>query len=545
MKITIAQLNYHIGNFEGNTNKMLAAIEEAKAAGSDIICFSELATCGYPPRDFLEFDDFINLAENAIKTLAAASHDIAIVVGSPSRNPVPEGKDLFNSVYFIYGGKVEFVQHKTLLPTYDIFDEYRYFEPAKKWGTHTFKGRRIALTVCEDIWDINTDNPLYNVVPLDEMMKDKPEFVINVSASPFSYKHAQDRLDIVRANVDRYNIPMFYINHCGAQTEILFDGGSIVMSANGDVYEEMPYFKECIKQYDLDEVIKGGQNKIQPKDKIQLIHDGLVMGLGDYFRKLGFTKAVLGLSGGIDSAVTLVLAARALGPENVRVLLMPSQFSSDHSIKDAEDLANNLGVKYDIIAIKEVYDVFLEKLSPLFEDKPFNVTEENIQARIRGILNMAISNKFGNILLNTTNKSEMAVGYGTLYGDLCGGLSVIGDVYKMDVFALARYMNKDGEVIPENSIVKPPSAELRPNQKDSDSLPDYEILDQILFQYIELSKDPQDIIDMGFDEALVRRTLRMVNINEFKRHQTAPVLRVSPKAFGMGRRMPIVGKYLS
>lgn len=545
MKITISQLNYHIGDFEGNTNKMLAAVEEAKTAGSDIICFSELATCGYPPRDFLEFDDFINLADAAIEKLCTASNDIAIVVGSPSRNPKPEGKDLFNSVYFIYGGKVEYVQHKTLLPTYDIFDEYRYFEPAKSWSTHTFKGRRIALTVCEDIWDINTDNPLYNVIPLDEMMKDKPEFIINVSASPFSYKHAQDRLDIVKANVDRYHIPMFYINHCGAQTEILFDGGSIVMSGNGDIYEELPYFTECTKHYDLESVIKGGQNNIQPKNKIELIHDGLVMGLGDYFRKLGFTKAILGLSGGIDSAVTLVLAARALGPENVRVLLMPSQFSSDHSIKDAEDLAKNLGVHYDIVPIKDLYDVFLDKLNPLFEDRPFNVTEENIQARIRGILNMAISNKFGNIVLNTTNKSEMAVGYGTLYGDLCGGLSVIGDVYKMDVFALARYMNKDGEVIPENSIIKPPSAELRPNQKDSDSLPDYEILDQILFQYIELRKDPQDIIDMGFEEAIVRRTLRLVNINEFKRYQTAPVLRVSPKAFGMGRRMPIVGKYLS
>ena len=261
--------------------------------------------------------------------------------------------------------------------------------------------------------------------------------------------------------------------------------------------------------------------------------------------KIGFQKAILGLSGGIDSAVTLVIAARALGPENVRVLLMPSQFSSDHSVKDAEDLANNLGVQYDIVPIKDIYDSFLEKLDPMFEGKEFNVAEENVQARIRGILNMAISNKFGNILLNTTNKSEMAVGYGTLYGDLCGGLSVIGDVYKMDVFALARFINKEKEIIPENTITKPPSAELRPNQKDSDSLPDYEILDKILYHYIEERKGPQDIIDMGYEEHIVRKTLRLVNINEFKRHQTAPVLRVSPKAFGMGRRMPIVGKYLS
>lgn len=545
MQITVAQLNYHIGNFEGNTKKMLEAVEDAKSAGSDIICFSELATCGYPPRDFLEFEDFINLAEESIEILAKASDQIAIVVGSPSRNPKPEGKDLFNSVYFLYGGKIEFVQHKTLLPTYDVFDEYRYFEPAKQWNTHTFKGKRIALTVCEDIWDVGVDNPLYTVIPLDEMIPDNPDFIINISASPFSYIHAEKRHDMIKANMDRYNIPIFYINHCGAQTELIFDGGSIVASGNGKIYEELPYFEECIRHFDLEKVEQNSEHNIHYKDKIELIHDGLILGLKDYFSKLGFTKAILGLSGGIDSAVTLVIAARALGPENVRVLLMPSQFSSDHSVKDAEDLAKNLGVQYDVVPIKDIYDTFLEKLNPMFEGRAFNVTEENIQARIRGVLNMAISNKFGNILLNTTNKSEMAVGYGTLYGDLCGGLSVIGDVYKMDVFALARYMNKGGEIIPENTITKPPSAELRPNQKDTDSLPDYKLLDQILFQYIEMEQSPQDIIEMGFNEQIVRKILRLVNINEFKRHQTAPVLRVSPKAFGMGRRMPIVGKYLS
>jgi NAD+ synthase (glutamine-hydrolysing) len=545
MQITVAQLNYHIGNFEGNTKKMLEAVEDAKSAGSDIICFSELATCGYPPRDFLEFEDFIYLAEESIEILAKASDQIAIVVGSPSRNPIPEGKDLFNSVYFLYGGKIEFVQHKTLLPTYDVFDEYRYFEPAKQWNTHTFKGKRIALTVCEDIWDVGVDNPLYTVIPLDEMIPDNPDFIINISASPFSYIHAEKRHDMIKANMDRYNIPIFYINHCGAQTELIFDGGSIVASGNGKIYEELPYFEECIRHFDLEKVEQNSEHNIHYKDKIELIHDGLILGLKDYFSKLGFTKAIIGLSGGIDSAVTLVIAARALGPENVRVLLMPSQFSSDHSVKDAEDLAKNLGVQYDVVPIKDIYDTFLEKLNPMFEGRAFNVTEENIQARIRGVLNMAISNKFGNILLNTTNKSEMAVGYGTLYGDLCGGLSVIGDVYKMDVFALARYMNKGGEIIPENTITKPPSAELRPNQKDTDSLPDYKLLDQILFQYIEMEQSPQDIIEMGFNEQIVRKILRLVNINEFKRHQTAPVLRVSPKAFGMGRRMPIVGKYLS
>jgi NAD+ synthase (glutamine-hydrolysing) len=545
MKITIAQLDYHIGNFEGNTSKMIAAIEEAKSAGSDIVCFSELATCGYPPRDFLEFDDFIRLSDESLQTLCSYAQDIAVIVGAPSHNKNPKGKSLFNSVYFITDGEIKFVQHKTLLPTYDIFDEYRYFEPAKSWEIVEYKGKKIALTVCEDIWDVGTDDPLYTIIPLDEMQKFKPDVIINVSASPFNYNHANTRIDTVRANVQRYGIPMFYINHVGAQTELIFDGGSIVMSHEGRLHDELPYFDECIRHYDLEEVIKSKKSSEQPKDKISLIHDAIVMGIKDYFRKLGFKQAVLGLSGGIDSAVTAVLAARALGNENVRVLLMPSQYSTGHSIDDAMALVNRLGFQHDIIAIKDIYDSFMQKLSAVFGDKPFNIAEENIQARVRGILNMAVSNKFGHILLNTTNKSEMAVGYGTLYGDLCGGLSVIGDVYKTEVYALAAYINKDEEIIPLNSIVKPPSAELRPNQKDSDSLPEYDILDPILYQYIEKRQGPQDIIDMGYDATLVRRILRLVNINEFKRYQTAPVLRVSSKAFGMGRRMPIVGKYLN
>ena len=545
MKISIAQLNYHIGNFEGNTAKMIEAIKAAKNVGTDIICFSELATCGYPPRDFLEFDDFIRLSDESIKTLCTHAHDIAIVVGAPSRNPEAKGKSLFNSVYFLANGRIEFVQHKTLLPTYDVFDEYRYFEPAKEWNILMYKGKKIALTVCEDIWDVGTDDPLYTVIPMDEMMKYSPDFMINVSASPFNYNHAASRIAVVKANVERYGVSMFYVNHCGAQTELIFDGGSIVMSKNGALHDELPYFEESIRHYDLNEVDAGGSIQEQPKEKIALIHDAIVLGIKDYFKKLGFTKAVLGLSGGIDSAVTAILAARALGPENVRVLLMPSQFSTGHSVDDAVALAKKSGIQYDIVPIKDMYDAFMLKLTPLFGELPFNVTEENIQARVRGILNMAISNKFGHILLNTTNKSEMAVGYGTLYGDLCGGLSVLADVYKTEIYELAHYINKDEEWIPVNSITKPPSAELRPNQKDSDSLPDYDILDTILYQYIEKRQGPQDIIDMGYDPALVRRILRLVNINEFKRHQTAPVLRVSPKAFGVGRRMPIVGKYLS
>jgi len=545
MKIALAQLDYHIGNFEGNLTKMLDAVRTAKSQDADIICFGELATCGYPPRDFLEFDDFIELAEASIEKLAYAARDIAIVVGAPSHNPVIEGKDLYNSAYFLSEGKVTHVQHKALLPTYDIFDEYRYFEPASEFNVVEYKGKRIALSICEDLWNLGNENPLYTICPLDEMMPQKPDLILNISASPFAHDHAESRIHVLKANAERYEIPLFYVNHVGAQTEIIFDGGSMVVAPNGTIIDELPYFEECIRYYDLDEVYRGGKENTQPKDKIRLIHDALVCGVRDYFRKLGFKKAILGLSGGIDSAIVAVLAAEALGEDNVRVILMPSQFSSDHSVADARQLAENLGVQYDIIPIEKTYNIYMEMLEPHFWAQPFNITEENIQARIRGNLLMAFSNKFGHILLNTTNKSEMAVGYGTLYGDLCGGLSVIGDVYKTEAYELARYLNRHKEIIPEIIITKAPSAELRPDQKDSDSLPEYEALDPILFHYIEKHQSPQDLIEMGFDEKLVRRVLRLVNINEFKRFQTAPVLRVSSKAFGMGRRMPIVGKYLA
>lgn len=545
MKISIAQLNFLIGDFEGNTEKILAAVKEAKADKADIICFPELSICGYPPRDFLEFDDFIKQAEKSIKKIAKSAKGIAVVVGAPVKNPVVEGKDLYNSAVFMADGKVQYIQHKTLLPTYDVFDEYRYFEPASEWNVVEYKGKKIALTVCEDIWNIGNENPMYRICPMDELIKQKPDFILNLSASPFSYKQAKERIRVVKANVKRYDIPMFYVNYAGAQTEIIFDGGSLVVSPNGNVFDELPYFKEELRTYDLATVIEGKKDNEQEKNKMTLIHDALVTGVRDYFGKLGFKKAILGLSGGIDSAVVAVLAARALGADNVRVVLMPSQYSSDHSVNDARELAKNLGCQYDIVPIESVYESYMDILKPHFWGREADVTEENLQARIRGMFLMAFSNKFGNILLNTSNKSEMAVGYGTLYGDMCGGLSVIGDVYKTEVFELARYMNKDGEVIPENTITKPPSAELRPDQKDSDSLPDYDVLDEILYLYIEERQGPKELIKRGFDEKLVRRVLRMTNINEFKRYQTAPVLRVSPKAFGMGRRMPIVGKYLS
>jgi len=545
MKIALAQLNYLIGDFDGNVNKILDYIGKARGGGADIVLFGELAVCGYPPRDFLEFNDFIARCSHSIEVIRDATEGIAVVFGAPVVNPDPEGKDLFNAAFFIADKEIIHVQHKTLLPTYDIFDEYRYFEPATEHNVFEYKGKRIALTICEDIWNIGNENPLYRICPLDIMVPHHPDFILNVSASPFAYSHAEERLKVLKANVERYKLPLFYSNNVGSQTEIVFDGGSAVMSPDGEIFREMPYFKECLEFFELDEVIRGGQSDIQPKDDILEIHDGLLCGIKDYFGKLGFKKAILGLSGGIDSAVAAVLAARALGPENVKGLLMPSQFSSNHSVEDAEQLARNLGISYEIILIEDIYGSFMARLEPHFEGHPFNLAEENIQARIRGTLLMSFSNKFGHILLNTTNKSEMAVGYGTLYGDLAGGLSVLGDVYKTQVYALAEYINRDAEVIPVNTITKAPSAELRPDQKDSDSLPDYDMLDKVLFEYIENRKGPREIIEMGYDEKLVRRILRLVNINEFKRHQTAPVLRVSHKAFGMGRRMPIVGKYLS
>jgi NAD+ synthase (glutamine-hydrolysing) len=545
MKIALAQLNYIIGDFEGNTQKMIDATHKAKKEGADIVCFAELATCGYPPRDFLEFDDFIRKSENSIQRLQKEAKDIAIVVGSPSVNPVIEGKDLYNSVYFLAEGEIKFVQHKTLLPTYDIFDEYRYFEPNKQFEILEYKGKKIALSICEDLWNLGNENPLYTICPMDEMMKQQPDLMINVSASPFDYEQSEERMHVLKANVKKYKIPLFYVNQVGAHTEIIFDGGSTVISPNAKVFHEMRYFESYVQSFDLDEVLHNENESKQEASKVEKMHDALIMGIRDYFSKLGFTKAIIGLSGGLDSALTSVLTVKALGKENVRVLLMPSEFSSDHSIKDAEDLAKNLGIQYDIIAIKDIYQSYLKALDIHFEGTTFNVAEENLQARARGNLLMAISNKFGHILLNTTNKSEMAVGYGTLYGDLSGGISVIGDIYKTEVFEMARYINRDEEIIPENTITKPPSAELRPNQKDSDSLPEYDILDQVLYLYIEKEQGPKEIIAMGFDEALVKRVLRMVNMNEFKRYQTAPVLRVSPKAFGIGRRVPIVARYLS
>lgn len=559
MKIFLAQQNYHIGNFEANTAKILAAIAEAKKHNGDLVLFSELAVCGYPPRDFLEFEDFVEQALQAVDKIREAADTIGVIVGAPSRNPEKQGKNLFNSAYLLYEKEIKGVVHKSLLPTYDIFDEYRYFEPAFEWNVLHFKGKKLAVTICEDIWDL-VDDPIYRMHPMDELIKLQPDIMINLSASPFDYVHADGRKGTVKKNVLKYKLPMLYCNTVGSQTEIVFDGGSLVMNANGDLVTEMPYFTEAMQSVNWtadgfeEEIIRPAAKvpivkltpeNFEPGKNTNKIHEALLLGIHDYFSKMGFKKAIVASSGGIDSAVVLALACEALGPENVHALLLPSQFSTSHSISDAEQLSKNLGNPYDIIPIAAIFETFEQSLNPVFNNIPFNVAEENLQSRIRGTMVMAMSNKFGYILLNTSNKSELATGYGTLYGDMAGGLGVIGDLYKQQVYALAKYINRNKEIIPLNIINKPPSAELRPGQKDSDSLPEYHILDPILYQYIERRQGPKEIIAMGNDPALVARILKMVNTNEYKRNQFCPIIRVSPKAFGIGRRVPIVGKYLS
>lgn len=545
MKIAVAQLNLHVGNFNANTEKIIQEIEKAKAQKVEVLLFPELAICGYPPRDFLEFNDFIESCIDGIQEIAQFTQDICVIVGGPSRNHTGHGKALFNSAYVLAEQKIQTIIHKTLLPTYDVFDEYRYFEPNRTFEVFEWKGVKLGVAICEDLWNIG-DNPLYTQSPSLELKKLGAEVILNIAASPFSYQQDQNRKEVLSTNAKATGLPIVYCNHIGAQTELIFDGGSFVVNGNGEVVKQAGFFKEDLLVSFLDLEKKTFETGvIYQENKIQLIHEGLVLGIKDYFKKLGFKKAIVGLSGGIDSAVTFALAAEALGAENVYGILMPSQYSSDHSVEDAKQLAINIGAPYETIEIEPLYNSFEQSLKPIFKDLPFGLAEENLQARIRGVLVMANSNKFGHIVLNTSNKSEAAVGYGTLYGDMCGGLAVLGDVYKTEVFELARHINLEKEIIPVNSIVKPPSAELRPDQKDSDSLPDYDVLDAILFQYIENRKGPKELVALGFDEQLITRVLKMVNINEYKRFQTPPMLRVSPKAFGMGRRMPIVAKYLA
>ncbi|MDQ6762695.1 MAG: NAD(+) synthase, partial [Bacteroidota bacterium] len=420
MKIIIAQQNYHIGNFESNTNKIIDAIKFAKNKNADLIVFSEMSVCGYPARDFMDFNDFINKCYESIEIIKEYADDIAVIVGAPDRNPVREGKDLFNAAFFLFEKEVKGIAHKTCLPNYDVFDEYRYFEPAFDWNVIEFKGKKIALTICEDIWNLG-DNPLYRICPMDILMKHQPDFMINISASPFDYTHVEDRKAIIKANVTKYKIPLIYCNAVGSQTEIVFDGASLIFDKDANLCAQLSQFKEEIFEVILNDdgsvdkpvkepaIVRVSEPEpahFTPYLNISQVYEAIVLGVSDYFKKMGFTKAIIGSSGGIDSAVTLALACKALGSENVRAILMPSEFSSDHSINDAEQLSKNLGNPYDIIPIKKIYSEFINELKPVFKDSPFGLAEENIQSRTRGNLLMAIANKYGYILLNTSNKSE-------------------------------------------------------------------------------------------------------------------------------------------
>ena len=550
MKITLAQLNYHIGNFARNKELICNAIRKTKLEKSDIIIFSELCVPGYPPLDLLDRLDFIEKCNETVKEIAQECTGIAAIIGSPVINKNKEGKKLFNSALVLSEGKIVFSVQKSLLPTYDIFDEYRYFEPGKKFSVFPFKGLKLAITICEDLWDEQPfenefeKKSLYTISPMEELAKQNPDLVINISASPFSYSRTGIKADIFKNKARKYHLPVVSVNQTGANTELIFDGASRIVNSIGEIWRQLPYFKEAVETFNLDDILTGAKPSGDiDTNSIELIHKALVTGIHDYFSKKKFSSCIVGLSGGIDSALCLCLAVEALGHDNARALLMPSRYSSEHSVKDAIALAKNLNVKYDIISIEKPFRAFEEDLAPLFSGKEKDITEENIQARIRAVLLMALSNKFGCILLNTSNKSEAAVGYGTLYGDMAGGLSVIVDLYKTDIYRLADYINRDNEIIPQNTIIKKPSAELRLGQFDTDSLPEYRVLDSILYQYIELQKPADRISGEGINSAIVQKVIRLINYNEYKRYQAPPVLRVSSKSFGDGRRMPLVARY--
>ncbi len=547
MKIALVQLNYQIGDFAGNAAKIETAIGRAKAGGARLALFSELAVTGYYPGDLLEKKEFIEEAEETVRALAGHCRGIAALVGAPAINRGERGKQLYNAAWFLEEGRVKDIFFKTLLPTYDVFDEYRHFEPNPLFRILELEGTRLAVTLCEDLWEEQPGpgeygiTKMYRKSPLQELAIYRPELIVNLSASPFSASQENRRKEILARKASTSGLPLVYVNQVGAQAEVIYDGGSLFMGPGGELLHELSYFGEDFRIIDTGE--RGKPQLQPPASGTEKIHSALILGIRDYFLKTGFGDAILGLSGGIDSAVVAALATEALGAAHVRGLLLPSRYSSSHSVDDARAVARNLGIRHELLNIEPATAAFSAILAPLFSGLPEDVTEENIQARTRAVLLMAVSNKTGAVLLNTSNKSETAVGYGTLYGDMCGGLAVLGDVYKTEVYRLARLINSEREIIPLNSIRKPPSAELRPGQKDSDSLPEYPLLDQILFQYIEMNMPPAEISAEGAERTLVDSIIRMVNRNEFKRFQAPPVLRISTKSFGSGRRMPLAAKF--
>ena len=541
MKVGLAQINTTVGDFARNVARLREAYDEAAAAGAEIVVAPELAITGYPPRDLLLKSGFVEGNLAALDELAAHVGEAALVVGHVGKNGKQPGRAATNAVSLIQNGKIAATRTKSLLPTYDVFDEDRYFEPAAENAPVELNGRRLGLTICEDVWNDEDfwDACRYRANPVESLVEQGAEILINISASPWSLGKNRMRREMLATTVAKVQRPLIYCNAIGGNDELIFDGGSLVFNAEGQVTLQAPYFSEAVLVGDLD----GPVGEMVVTEETAMLHDALVLGVRDYLGKCGFTSAVIGLSGGIDSAVTAAIAVDALGAENVRGVSMPSQYSSQGSLDDSMALAKNLGIQYDVVPIKAGFEIMKESLSPLFENREGDVTEENMQARLRGLMLMALSNKFGSLVLTTGNKSELAVGYCTLYGDMCGGLAVISDVPKTMVYRLARWINREREVIPEATIEKPPSAELRPDQKDEDSLPPYDVLDAILERYVVESESVDQIIAAGFEKELVSRIARLIDLNEYKRRQAAPGLKVTSKAFGVGRRIPVAQRY--
>ena len=544
MKIALAQINPTVGDFTGNLEKIVSASRRAADQGARLTVFSELVICGYPPADFLEKPSFLSRCRQAVEELANATADLptAVVAGVALPAPPDAGKPAVNAAVLLDGGQVLLEQHKRLLPFYDVFDEQRYFSPSRPQHVVELDGVRLAITICEDAWNDKNFWPrrLYSVDPIEELMRQNPAIHINLSSSPFWHSKRKIRREMLAAIARRDNIPVLMCNQVGGNDSLIFDGSSVALNAQGELIAQAASFEE-----DLVLVDPFTAPPIQPSadDDTEAAYRAMVLGTRDYVRKCGFRKTLIALSGGIDSALVAAIAADALGPENVLAIGMPSPYSSTGSIEDSRQLAANLGIRFELIGISDLFKEFTHALDPLFTGLKPDITEENIQSRIRAVLLMALSNKFGALVLTTGNKSEMAVGYCTLYGDMVGALAVIGDLVKTRVYAICRWLNRERIVIPLPILEKPPSAELRPDQKDTDSLPPYEILDPILEAYVERYETPECIARVnGFPLDLVKQVVRLVERSEYKRQQAAPVLKVTSKSFGMGRRFPIAVK---
>lgn len=550
MKVRVQQLNPIIGDIRGNTSAILDAMRAAEAEDADLLILPELAVPGYPPVDLLEREAFLKAIYRANEQIIASSSQTAVIFGTVTPNNSKFGRKCFNSALIAQNGEAIAEVHKTLLPTYDVFDDLRYFEANELFECVTFQGVKLGITVCEDIWYNENDIQYhtYEVNPAEELAGLGADVIINISASPFTKTKPESRREMLQNHAQELKLPIFYANQVGANTELIFDGDSMVIDAQEKIVARAPLFEEAFLDVEWMPESRELENisnaPVQVPGKIESMFKGLVLGLKDYLAKTRITdNVILGLSGGIDSALVACIAAEALGPEKVMAVTMPSEFSSEGSISDSEKLADNLGIHFHQVPVKKLYDEYLETLEPLFEGTSFGVAEENIQSRVRGVLLMAISNKFGHMLLNTGNKSELATGYCTLYGDMAGGLGIISDVYKTEVYEMARWLNENyygREIIPQNSIDKPPSAELKPGQEDSDTLPDYAVLDAILERYIEKQQSAEEIVRQGFEKKTVKKVIKLVDQAEYKRFQSVPGLKVSTKAFGTGRRWPVV-----